>query len=175
MILELILAAAARAAPPAAAPPSDPLTPLYALVGAQVVISLIGTGVIFVRWLASRAVANEDKEKQELKARIDKMEQRFEERLEEQDNANNALEKSVNSLQSDVKQVLSTTGSMHGGITELRLNFEKHIDKQAAHYRDEVKTFIISMEKKVEESEIRLRQDMTRAIADHLRAKRKNI
>lgn len=162
MLFQFLLAAAPVVASPPPAQASDPLSPLYILIGSTVVLQLIALIVGGVKWLAGRTVEREDKDKEDLRASIKKHDERF----EEQDDAIAALDKSVITLQTEVKQVIHTLDAIRGGVSEVKLGLDQRFEKQADFYRAQVKDLMAVVEKKLEELEYRLRQDAARAMSD---------
>lgn len=106
---------------------ADALTPLYYLIGSMVVAQLIGAIFTFVKWLGSRTVEREDKDKEGIQRQLDDHDKKFEE-----------IENSV----------------------------VGRLEKQADFYRLQVKEAMQSVDKKIEDLEFRLRQDMARAVHD---------
>lgn len=158
-------------AAPSPVPQADPLAPLYYLIGSMVVLQLGAMIFAGIRWLMSRTVQREDEDKQGLRKRLDKHDERF----EEQDAAISELDKVVSNLQNELRQVRDTLESIRGGVAELKIGLDQRFEKQAEFYRVSLKDFVAQLEKKLEDLEYKLRQDMTRAVADHLRTKRKNF
>lgn len=173
--IALVLAAgpAAAQAVPQAATPADPLGPLYYLLGSQLVLMVIGMAAGIVRWLGSRTVQREDEDKKALKASIEALQKKYDERFEEQDDQLNDLDKSLSTLQSEVKSMRETLENIRGGVAELKPALDARLEKQAQHYREATKEYTEQVEKKLTELEYKLRQDMTRAVADHMRARGK--
>jgi len=160
---QLLLAAGPAISPATPPPPSsDPLSPLYILIGSTVVLQLIALIVGGVKWLAGRTVEREDKDKEDLRAAIKKHDERF----EEQDDAIAALDKSVIALQSEVKQVMHALEGIRGGVSEVKLGLDQRFEKQADFYRGQVKELGVEVGKKLDELEYRLRQDAARAMHD---------
>jgi len=149
------------AAPPVP-PAADPLGPLYMLIGSVVVLQLIGMAVAGVKWLGTRTVEREDRDKEALRSMLKEHEERF----EEQDKMIASLDRSVVSLQAEVKQAMHALESIRGGVSEVRLGLDSRFEKQAEFYRSALKEFMAQMEKKLEDLEIRLRQDTARAMHD---------
>ena len=91
--------------------PGDSLTPLYAMLGASLVAQAGAAVVGFVKWLGARTVDHEDKDKADLKARLDKHEERFEEQAENL----LVMEKAVTSLQMTMQilEVEQKSGGSH--------------------------------------------------------------
>lgn len=169
---------------PQAAANSDPMTAIYLLVGAFVVKELLSLGRDFIKGLAARNVAREDEDKKALKEslgalqkkhedRLDSLQKKYDDRFEELDDQINGFDKSISNMQGELKQVRDTLESIRGGISEVRLGLDQRFEKQAQFYRDATREYTGGVEKKLEELEYKLRQDMTRAVADNLRTRRK--
>lgn len=146
---------------PAAPPPSSE-TALYILVGTLTLAQVAGLIVAFVKWLGARTVANEDKEKQELRARLDKHEERF----EELEDSMNGLEKTLASVQTELKQTHELVGSVRGAVAEIKATLETRFEKQSEFYRAALKEHAVGVTDALEKLEFQLRQDTTRAIHD---------
>lgn len=159
-LLTFLLAAAPVAVPPA--PVSDPLTPLYALIGSMVVLQLVGMVVAFVKWLGSRTVDREDKDKEELKKRLEEHDDKF----EETDRSVAAIDRAVGTVQLEMKQVLSTVEATRGMVIEIKGAMDNRFEKQADFYRTQVKELLQGVDKRLEDLEFKLRQDMSRAVHD---------
>lgn len=159
---------------------SDALSPLYYLIGSQIVLSVITAAVGVVRWLAGRTVEREDKDKEALTKRVEAIEteakkerealaEKYDERFEELEDQLNSLDKAVSGVANETKQVRDTLESIRGGVSELKLNLDGRLEKQATFYRDTMREYVQGLEKKLEELEYKLRQDMTRAVGDVMR------
>jgi septal ring factor EnvC (AmiA/AmiB activator) len=157
-------AAGAAAATPPPAPAGDGLTGLYLLVGAAVVTQLIGAVVGFVKWLGSRTVDREDKDKQKTEERLDEHDDKF----DEQSDALAGIDKSVGNVQTEMKQVLSAIEAMKGTVSEIRQAVDQRIEKQGEYYRQREKESKDASDKKLQELEYKLRQDMMRSINDSI-------
>lgn len=149
----LLLLAAAPPSVPAA--PADPLNSLYVLVGSVVVLQLIGMGFAFVKWLGSRTVEREDKDRAKLEERLEKLEKTYAE-----------TERSMLTMGSDVKAMSAAIETIRTTVAELRTNLETRFDKQSEFYRGQMKEMLGSVTEKLEKLEFDLRQDTTRAIHD---------
>lgn len=166
--MSLFLFIAAVAAAPAVAqqvvapPASDPLTPLYILVGTSVLAQVAGMIVAFVKWMGSRTVQREDKDKEEIQKRLDEHDEKF----DEQDRAVGLVDKAVSSVQVEMKQVLSTVETTKGMVIEIKGAMDNRFEKQADFYRQQVKELKVDLDKRIEDLEYKLRQDMTRAVHD---------
>lgn len=189
MLPLLLLASAPVASYSSSESGEDPLKALYYLIGSQIFLSIIAMAVGVVRWMASRTVEREDKDKESLAKRIDAHETRFkeveekhakkleeleetqDERVKEIEDALHEMERSVNGVVSDVKSVRETLESIRGGVAELRTGLDSRFEKQAEFYRATSREYTTGVEKKLEDLEYKLRQDMTRAVADVMRQK----
>lgn len=141
--------------PPPLPVTTDSLTPLYFLVGTSVVGQLIAMGFGVVKWLGSRTVEREDKDKQKLEERIDKLEKTFAE-----------TERTLLNMGADVKAVSTSIETIRTTVAELRTNLETRFDKQSEFYRGQMKEMLTNVTEKLEKMEYELRQDTTRAIHD---------
>lgn len=141
--------------PFAATPTPDPLNSLYLLVGSVVVLQLILMGFGFVKWLGSRTVEREDKDKAKLEERLEKLERSFAE-----------TERSMLNMGADVKAVSTSIETIRTTVAELRTNLETRFDKQSEFYRGQMKEMLGNVTEKLEKLEYDLRQDTTRAIHD---------
>lgn len=150
---------------------SDPMTAIYLLVGAFVVKELLTLGSAFIKGLAARSAAREDEDKKAMKASIDALQKKYDERFEELDDQINSFDKSISNMQGELKLVRDTLESIRGGVAELRTGLDGRLEKQAQHYRDATREYTQGVEKKLDELEFKLRQDMTRAVADNLRTR----
>lgn len=154
-----------------AAAPSD-MTAIYLLVGMFVVKELLAFGSGFVKGLASRTVEREDRDKQALQKKVDELEKKFDDRFEEQDDQLNELERSVDRANNELKQVRDTLESIRGAVVEVRSGLDSRLEKQADFYRAQTKEYVVGIEKKIEDLEHKLRQDMARAVGDVMRETR---
>ena len=168
MTLILLLAAAAPAAAQQVVPvppPStttDPLNALYLLVGSVVVTQLIGAVVGVVKWLSSRTVEREDKDKESVQNRLDE----HEEKSEEQDRTIANVDKVVGGVQAEVKQVLSAVETIKGVMSEIRDAMDKRFEKQSEFYRTALEKMQADYDAKLKAMETQLRHDMQRSIHD---------
>lgn len=153
---------------PSAAPTGDGLNALYILIGSTLLVQLVGGLFALFRWLGTRTVEREDKDKEDLRAKLKEHEQKF----DELDDALSETDKSLTALQTEVKQVLHSLESIRGGVSEIKIGLDSRFEKQAEFYRTSLKDFIAEIDKKTEALEYQMRQDMTRAVADGLRTKR---
>jgi hypothetical protein len=149
------------------------LTPLYALVGSLVLLQLIKSGFAFVRWLGARTVANEDKDKAEVRRQIEeqklemrKQKEEHEARFEEIDRTVSAIDRAMGTVQLEMKQVLSTVESTRGMVVEIKGSMDNRFEKQSDFYRGQIKELLVGVDKRLEDLEYALRQDMSRAIHD---------
>ncbi len=143
-------------------PPPSGETALYLVVGLLTVTQIAGLIAAFVRWLGARTVENEDKEKRDLRDRLDKHEARF----EELEDAINGLEKTLTSVQTELKQTHELVGSVRGAVAEIKATLETRFEKQADFYRSALKDHAAGVTDSLEKMEFQLRQDTTRAIHD---------
>ena len=118
--------------------------------------------VSFVQFLGRRTVDREDKDKENIQKRVDALGTRL-----------TSIDHQLISIQSDMKQNFAQLENVRGGVTELRVGMDGRFEKQAAFYRAEVKEGMELMTEKLEKLEFSVRQDMSRAMADFMRAKRK--
>jgi septation ring formation regulator EzrA len=158
----LALLAAAPVPPPPPAPVEDPLKALYLLIGSLVVLQLIAMGFALVRWLASRTVEREDKDKEDLRSRLDEHDERFS-KLER---TLNDLDRLLGKVEQDSKSHHASVESIRGAISEIRGSIESSRDKQADYYRSQLKEAMVAVTEKIEKLEFDIRQDTTRAIHD---------
>lgn len=158
-VLLLVLAAGGAVAPAPAvvpsAPASDPLTALYALVGAQVIIGAIGGIVTFVKWFSSRTVHQADEEKKKSEDRVAALEE-FKSEQER------ATERAVR----DVKELAESVSKMTGTVAEISKQVDTRIEKQGAYYLAQ-----LELQKKGQEEALKaamrdLRQEASRSMAD---------
>jgi hypothetical protein len=176
-LLYLILAATPAAAPttsavtPAQAPSGDALTALYILVGTAVVGQLIGLIFGIVKWLGSRTVEREDKDKESIQTRLDEHDEKF----AEQDRSIAAVDKIVNSVQSEVKQVLSAVDTIKGMVQEITKAMDNRFEKQGDFYRGNLDKFIIGNDAKIQALETQMRHEMQRSIHDALQMERMKV
>lgn len=168
MSLPLLLAA-----DPAPVTTADPLTGLYILIGSQMVITLIGSVVAFVKWLGSRTVEREDKDKEKLQKEIDELkedlesvQEKFEEQLKKNERAISDMDRLVLDTRGEVKSIAAIVESIRGSVSNLVENTDKRIEKQAEHYRVEQTKTLTQVNDALEKLEYSLRQDTTRAIHD---------
>lgn len=169
----LVLLAAPVAPVAPAASVSDMLTPLYVLVGGLVATQVVKAGFSFVKWLGARTVANEDKDKadirkqvEELKVDIRKQLEEHDERFEELDRTVSTVDRSINTVQLEMKQVLSTVEATRGMVVEIKGSMDNRFEKQSEFYRGQIKELLVGVDKRLENLEYTLRQDMSRAIHD---------
>lgn len=174
-LLQLVLAA-----PPPAPPTGDGLSALYLLIGGQVVLTTIGMIAGLVRWLGSRTVEREDKDKEDLRAQIrlhdarfKELEERNDERFEELEDSIAALDKTMTTMQAEMKQLLTkmdavreALGEMKGGWQTFEKSLDNRFDKQGDFYRNLLKEHAALVSDKLEKLEFSLRQDTSRAIHD---------
>lgn len=160
MWLALAAAPAAQALPPAPTP--DSLTALYVLVGTAVVGQVIGLVVSVVKWLGSRTVQREDQDKAEVYRELEAHEARFRELEELLRN----VDRSVGTIQSEVKQAVVNTETTKGVVATIQGAMDTRFEKQSAFYQGQVEKVLAGVEKQLEELEYTLRQDMTRAAHD---------
>lgn len=174
-LLHLILAAtpAAATAPPAPAqaPSGDSLTALYILVGTAVVGQLIGLVFGIVKWLGSRTVEREDKDKESIQTRLDEHDEKF----AEQDRSIAAVDKIVNSVQGEVKQVLSAVDTIKGMVQEITKAMDNRFEKQGDFYRGNLDKFIASNDSKIQALETQMRHETQRSIHDALQMERAKV
>jgi len=154
------LLAAAPVAPPA--PVEDPLKALYLLVGSLVVLQLVAMGFGIVKWLAGRTVEREDKDKEDLRNRLDDHDEKFA-KLER---TLNDLDRLLSDVSAQQKNSHSSVESIRGTITEIRSSIESGRDKQAEYYRGQQKEMMVQVTEKIEKLERDIRQDTMRAIHD---------
>lgn len=147
---------------PVPVPPPSGETALYLVVGLLTVTQIAGLIAAFIRWLGVRTVENEDKEKKGLRDRLDKHEARF----EELEDAINGLEKTLTSVQTELKQTHELVGSVRGAVAEIKATLETRFEKQSEFYRSALKDHATSVTESLERLEFQLRQDTTRAIHD---------
>jgi len=157
--LTLLLLAAAPVSVPA---PTDPLTPLYILVGTAVVGQLAALVFGFVKWLGSRTVEREDRDKEKFEERLDAHDDRF--KALEQSIAN--LDRAVLTMQSEVKQTHELVSSIRGAVAEIKIGLDSRFEKQADFYRSALKDHVSNLSDQLEKLEYQIRQDMMRAIHD---------
>lgn len=150
------------AAPVPAVPAVDVLTPLYALLGSLVLLQLVSAAFGFVKWLGARTVATEDKDKAETRAQLKEHEARF----EELETSVSAVDRAISTVQLEMKQVLSTVEATRGMVVEIKGSMDNRFEKQSDFYRSQIKELLVGVDKRLEDLEYKLRQDMTRAIHD---------
>lgn len=138
------------------------LTPIYSLLGLLLVKELGAAIVGGVKWLAHRTVAKEDEEKKAHEKRLADLEEELREHGPQ-----------VASLAQQVDGCVKTLSGISAAVGELRANLDTRLSGQADFYRASVKEFAADVEKKLEALEFRIRQDTSRALADHLSSKRK--
>lgn len=166
-LLYLLLSASPVAAQPAPTVPpvpttTDPMTAIYLLVGAFVLKELLSFGRDFIKGLATRTVEREDKDKEDLKKRLEEHDDRF----EETDRSVAAIDKTVGAVQLEMKQVLSTVEATRGMVIEIKGAMDNRFEKQAEFYRTQIKELLQGVDKRLEDLEFKLRQDMSRAVHD---------
>lgn len=145
--------AVTQAAPVAVAP--DALGPLYMLVGAAVLGQVVGLVVGFVKWLGTRTVQREDRDKQDLESKLKK-------HGEELD----ALKQTLATHTVEFKNALEKVAQMKGAVDEIKANIEGRFDKQGEWYRGQLKEHAGQMSADLKNLEFQLRQDTSRAIHD---------
>lgn len=160
------------------------LTALYAMVG-TVVVGQAAAGIVgIVKWLGSRTVEREDREKEDFKAELKAHDARFaaveqllnieikaagkaaEERFEEIEQSLRDMDRTVLTVQTDIKAVSSAVESIRSTVVELRAALENRFDKQSEFYRSQMKEVMGQVTEKLEKVEYDLRQDTTRAITE---------
>ena len=160
----------------------EALRPLYYLVGSVVLTQLITAAFAFIKWLGARTVSREDKDKEELKALLKEHTDRFsgledryakraetkqlEDKYDELETTLASLDRTVNNIQMEMKQMLSTVDTTRGVVSEIKGSMDVRFEKQGEFYRTNVKEITAALTKQTEEIEFKLRQDMTRAIHD---------
>ena len=161
-LLQLLLAAAPVAPPAPTASMTEILTPLYALLGSLVLLQLVSAAFGLVKWLGARTVATEDKDKAETRAQLKEHEARF----EEIESSVSMVDRAISTVQLEMKQVLSTVESTRGMVVEIKGSMDNRFEKQSDFYRGQIKELLVGVDKRLEDLEYKLRQDMTRAIHD---------
>lgn len=149
-------------ADPATATAALDLGPLYALVGTAVVGQVAGAIVGIVKWLGSRTVQREDKDKEDFKADLKAHDERF----TEIEQSLREMDRTVLTVQTDVKAVSGAVETIRSTVVELRAALENRFDKQSEFYRAQMKELMAQVTEQLEKVEFDLRQDTTRAITD---------
>lgn len=171
-IVPLVLGDAAASYQPPAAEPG----PGMYLMMLGVMLPSIGTlAISILQYLGRRAIDREDQDKEEVKKRLEKHEDRF-----------GTLEKSIEALKSsterrfgemdhalvatqgEVKHVLSISESIRGAVTELKSGLENRFEKQSDFYRASLKDQTANFDDRIDKLEQSIRHDMTRAVADSM-------
>lgn len=124
---------------------SNPLTPLYAMVGLAVLTQLAQAIISIVKGLAARTVEREDKDKDELKKKIEdheveckKQRDTLENDLDEIRDGNNDLSTRIIRMDENLKATLEALQGMRGSVGEIREGVDKRFEKQAEFYRSEL-------------------------------------
>lgn len=130
-------------------------TALYTVVGALVVAQLAGLLAGFVKWLGSRTVEQEDKEKASIRADIKAHEERF----DELDKAVRDMDRTVLTVQNDVRQMNTSVENIRGNVAALQSTLETRLDKQAEFYRAQLKDTLEQVNDSLARMESDLRRD----------------
>lgn len=138
------------------------LTPLYAMVGSVVVAQLVGGLVAVFKWMGSRTVEQEDKDKESLKAALEKHEERF----EELEDAVNKMVRALDKTEISIGQMTTSVSTMHADVGSLRSTLDAKLEKQGDVYKTQLEKVMTEVTAKLEKVEYDLRQDTTRAIND---------
>ncbi len=153
---------------------------MYLLVLAAALPSIVGLVVTFVQWMGKRTIDREDKDKEELKATLKEHEERFERtdrgvnelksfyerRFGEMDHA-------LVAVQGEDKHVLSVAEGIRGAVTEMKSAMDNRFEKQGDFYRTSLKEQTSVIDERIDKLEQDLRHDMTRAVADSLRGRKR--
>lgn len=156
-VLGLLLAAPAPVAPAPA-----PMTEFSVGTVLAIVSALFTAAFWAVRVLGGRVVQSEDTARDALRQQV----------------ASHAAELKLISdgqvqMRADVRQLTTSVDSMRGQLTEFKSTMDVRIEKIGEHYRGQLKELQGSLDKKLDDVEYRLRNDMTRAAADVVRARNK--
>lgn len=138
------------------------LTPLYLLVGTGVVAQVAAGIVGIVKWLGSRTVEREDKDKEDFKESLKEHEERF----DSLEKSLREMDRTVLTVQNDVRSVSMAVESIRGNVVDLKAALETRLDKQSEYYRGQMKELLSQVSEKLDKVEYDLRQDTTRAIND---------
>lgn len=141
---------------------AEGLRPLYYLIGSMVLAQAIGAGIGIVRWLGSRTVEREDKDKEDVRAELKEHDERF----EKQERAIAELDRSLLSLQAEMKQTHTLAEGIRSTVVEIRTNLDNRFEKQSEFYRSSLKEHSGTLEEKLGGLERSFRQDITRAMSD---------
>lgn len=146
---------------------------VYLLVLAAAMPGIITLAVSFVKWIGQRAVDREDRDKEEVHARLKEHDDRFgrvEKSLDELKASNERrfgeVEKALMQIQLEMKHVASNVDSLHGGISELKAGLDNRFDKQSAFYKSSMAEQTATLNTKMDKLEQDLRHDMSRTMAD---------
>lgn len=163
-LFAFLLAAAPAVAQTTAPAPAggESLTALYLLVGTAVIGQLVGLIFGFVKWLGSRTVEREDKDKEELRESLKEHEERFSDTNRKLAD----LDRVVLMTQSEVKATHELVGSIRGAVAEIKVSLDTRFEKQADFYRSALKEHVTNLTDQLEKLEYQIRQDTTRAIHD---------
>jgi chromosome segregation ATPase len=140
----------------------DGLSKLYLLVGAGVVAQLMAAGFGIVRWLGSRTVEREDKDKEDVRAELKEHDERF----EKSERAIADLDRAIINLQAEMKQTYTLAEGIRGTVIEIRTNLDNRFEKQSEFYRASLKEQSSLLDEKLGSLERVFRQDITRAMSD---------
>lgn len=160
---------------PAPAQAASDLTGLYVAVGGLVLAQVVGLAFAFVRWIASRSVEREDKDRQKLEQEVEDLRDEHDDRLEKLDGAIAEMTRAVDRVQHEGKQILVLVEGIRGAVGEVKANLDNRFEKQSAFYREELSKAFAQVAEKLEKLEFDLRQETTRAMRDaqQLASKRK--
>jgi chromosome segregation ATPase len=143
-------------------PDADSLSSLYMLVGTSVVAQVAAAGVGVVKWLGSRTVERDDKDRESLRESLKDHEDRF----TDMNRKLADLDRAVLVTQSEVKQTHELVGGIRGAVAEIKASLDTRFDKQADFYRASLKEHVTNLTAQLEKLEYQIRQDTTRAIHD---------
>jgi chromosome segregation ATPase len=143
-------------------PPSDPLAPLYYLIGSMVVLQLGAMIFGAIKWLAGRTVEREDRDKEDLRSRLADHDDRF----GKLDRTLSDLERLLGQLSAAGATNHTSVEAIRGAVAEIKVQVENRFDKQAEFYRSQLKETVVQVTEKLEKLEFDIRQDTTRAIHD---------
>ncbi len=147
----------------------DALKPLYYLIGSQILITLIGSAVGVVRWLAKRTVDREDEDKKKLEVAQDELRGN----IKEHDEALNTISATLARIQGTLESSTETLNATKSLVADVKRGVEDRLEKQSEFYQKALEKQAAEMKEKLEQLEFKLRGETTRALGDLLRSTKK--